>query len=124
MVIASAHWYVRKITLPSRISEKRTVTSLVHSRVENGIQYRAIGDTLEKKGPRSRCPLYRTFYDVEEPPDIAESSQQSLSDRHSEVGTTGQRSRASANKLSQLVGHSRREDRTLILTMAKNGQPA
>ena len=86
--------------------EKRTgLLRCYISRVENGHTVPAI-ETLEKLARAMEVPLYQLFYDGEEPPELAESSQAQDGGRY-RLGRHGKRS-ALSGAFPPAVGPHRR----------------
>ena len=97
--------------------EKRTgLLRCYISRVENGHTVPAI-ETLEKLARALESPLYRLFYDSEEPPSLPNLPQRKSSDDIA-WGSAGKDARY-LNKLRRLLSKTEEEDRKLILYMAQ-----
>ena len=107
--------------------EKRTgLLRCYISRVENGHTVPAI-ETLEKMARALEVPMYRLFYDGEEPPKLPNLPKRKSSDDIS-WGSTGKDARF-LSKLRRLLGKSEEADRKLLLYLAqkmaqpRNGRP-
>ncbi len=97
--------------------EKRTgLLRCYISRVENGHTVPAI-ETLEKLARALESPLYRLFYDGEEPPSLPNLPKRKSSDDIA-WGSAGKDARY-LNKLRRLLSKTEEEDRKLILYMAQ-----
>src|SRR5271155_5110432 len=97
--------------------EKRTgLLRCYLSRVENGHTVPAI-ETLEKLARALESPLYRLFYDGEEPPSLPNLPKRKSSDDIA-WGSAGKDARY-LNKLRRLLSKTEEEDRKLILYMAQ-----
>jgi transcriptional regulator with XRE-family HTH domain len=97
--------------------EKRTgLLRCYISRVENGHTVPAI-ETLEKMARALEVPMYRLFYDGEEPPKLPNLPKRKSSDDIA-WGSAGKDARY-LNKLRRLLGKSEEEDRKLLLYMAQ-----
>jgi transcriptional regulator with XRE-family HTH domain len=86
------------------------------SRVENGHTVPAV-ETLEKFARALEVPMYRLFYDGEEPPKLPNISKRKLSTTPV-WGDSGKDARTLA-KFRQLLGRADESDRRLLLFMAK-----
>src|SRR6202163_3869342 len=97
--------------------EKRTgLLRCYISRVENGHTVPAI-ETLEKMARDLDVPMYRLFYDGEEPPKLPNLPKRKSSDDIA-WGSSGKDARY-LNKLRRLLSKTEEEDRKLILYMAQ-----
>src|SRR5437588_846809 len=97
--------------------EKRTgLLRCYISRVENGHTVPAI-ETLEKLARALEVPMYKLFYDGEEPPKLAELPKRKSPDDIA-WGSAGKDARF-LNKLRRLLSKSDEDDRKLILYMAQ-----
>jgi transcriptional regulator with XRE-family HTH domain len=97
--------------------EKRTgLLRCYISRVENGHTVPAI-ETLEKMARALEVPMYRLFYDGEEPPKLPNLPKRKSSDDIA-WGSNGKDARF-LNKLRRLLAKSEEEDRKLLLYMAQ-----
>jgi len=97
--------------------EKRTgLLRCYISRVENGHTVPAI-ETLEKLARALESPLYRLFYDGEEPPSLPDLPKRKSSDDIA-WGSAGKDARY-LNKLRRLLSKTEEEDRKLVLYMAQ-----
>jgi transcriptional regulator with XRE-family HTH domain len=97
--------------------EKRTgLLRCYISRVENGHTVPAI-ETLEKMARALEVPMYRLFYDGEEPPKLPNLPKRKSSDDIA-WGSAGKDARY-LNKLRRLLAKSEEEDRKLLLYMAQ-----
>jgi transcriptional regulator with XRE-family HTH domain len=97
--------------------EKRTgLLRCYISRVENGHTVPAI-ETLEKLARALECPLYKLFYDGEEPPKLPNLPKGKSSDDIA-WGSSGKDARY-LNKLRRLLSKSHEADRKLLLHMAQ-----
>jgi transcriptional regulator with XRE-family HTH domain len=86
------------------------------SRVENGHTVPAV-ETLEKFARALEVPMYRLFYDGEEPPKLPNISKRKLSTT-AVWGDSGKDARTLA-KFRQLLGRADESDRRLLLFMAR-----
>lgn len=86
------------------------------SRVENGHTVPAIG-TLEKLARAYEVPMYKLFYDGEEPPKMPSLSVRKTSD-DAGWGSSGKDAEF-FHKLRRLLSKSNDEDRKLVLYMAQ-----
>jgi transcriptional regulator with XRE-family HTH domain len=102
--------------------EKRTgLLRCYISRVENGHTVPAI-ETLEKMARALEVPMYRLFYDGEEPPKLPNLPKRKSSDEIA-WGSSGKDARF-LSKLRRLLGKTEEADRRLLLYMAqKMAQP-
>jgi len=102
--------------------EKRTgLLRCYISRVENGHTVPAI-ETLEKMARALEVPMYRLFYDGEEPPKLPNLPKRKSSEDIA-WGSSGKDSRF-LNKLRRLLGKAEEADRKLLLYLAqKMAQP-
>ena len=107
--------------------EKRTgLLRCYISRVENGHTVPAI-ETLEKMARALEVPMYRLFYDGEEPPKLPNLPKRKSSDDIA-WGSSGKDARF-LSKLRRLLGKAEEADRKLLLYLAqkmahpKNGRP-
>ena len=102
--------------------EKRTgLLRCYISRVENGHTVPAI-ETLEKMARALEVPMYRLFYDGEEPPKLPNLPKRKSSDDIA-WGSTGKDARF-LSKLRRLLGKAEEADRKLLLYLAqKMAQP-
>src|SRR5271169_5609949 len=97
--------------------EKRTgLLRCYISRVENGHTVPAI-ETLEKMARALEVPMYRLFYDGEEPPKLPNLPKRKSSDDIA-WGNAGKDARY-LGKLRRLLGKTEAGDRKLILYMAQ-----
>ena len=97
--------------------EKRTgLLRCYISRVENGHTVPAI-ETLEKMARAFEVPLYKLFYDGEEPPELPNLLNRKSPD-DGVWGTSGKDARF-LSKLRRLLGKANEQDRKLILHMAQ-----
>ena len=97
--------------------EKRTgLLRCYISRVENGHTVPAI-ETLEKMARALEVPMYRLFYDGEEPPKLPNLPKRKSSDDIA-WGSSGKDARF-LSKLRRLLGKSEEADRKLLLYMAQ-----
>jgi transcriptional regulator with XRE-family HTH domain len=97
--------------------EKRTgLLRCYISRVENGHTVPAI-ETLEKMARALEVPMYRLFYDGEEPPKLPNLPKRKSSDDIA-WGSSGKDARF-LNKLRRLLGKAEEADRKLLLYMAQ-----
>jgi transcriptional regulator with XRE-family HTH domain len=97
--------------------EKRTgLLRCYISRVENGHTVPAI-ETLEKMARALEVPMYRLFYDGEEPPKLPNLPKRKSSDDIS-WGSSGKDARF-LSKLRRLLGKAEEADRKLLLYMAQ-----
>ena len=97
--------------------EKRTgLLRCYISRVENGHTVPAI-ETLEKMARALEVPMYRLFYDGEEPPKLPNLPKRKSSDDIA-WGSAGKEARY-LNKLRRLLSKADEEDRKLLLYMAQ-----
>jgi transcriptional regulator with XRE-family HTH domain len=97
--------------------EKRTgLLRCYISRVENGHTVPAI-ETLEKMARALEVPLYRLFYDGEEPPKLPNLPKRKSSDDIA-WGSSGKDARY-LGKLRRLLARSEDGDRKLLLYMAQ-----
>jgi transcriptional regulator with XRE-family HTH domain len=97
--------------------EKRTgLLRCYISRVENGHTVPAI-ETLEKMARALEVPMYRLFYDGEEPPKLPNLPKRKSSDDIA-WGSSGKEARF-LNKLRRLLGKADEEDRKLVMYMAQ-----
>ena len=97
--------------------EKRTgLLRCYISRVENGHTVPAI-ETLEKLARALEIPLYRLFYDGEEPPQLPNLPKRKSS---SDIawGSSGKDARY-LNKFRRLLGKMEEDNRKLIMHMAQ-----
>src|SRR6202795_5228651 len=93
--------------------EKRTgLLRCYISRVENGHTVPAI-ETLEKMARALEVPMYRLFYDGEEPPKLPNLPKRKSSDDIA-WGSSGKDARF-LSKLRRLLGKANDQDRKLIL---------
>jgi transcriptional regulator with XRE-family HTH domain len=102
--------------------EKRTgLLRCYISRVENGHTVPAI-ETLEKMARALEVPMYRLFYDGEEPPKLPNLPKRKSSDDIA-WGSSGKDARF-LSKLRRLLGKAEEADRKLLLYLAqKVAQP-
>jgi transcriptional regulator with XRE-family HTH domain len=102
--------------------EKRTgLLRCYISRVENGHTVPAI-ETLEKMARALEVPMYRLFYDGEEPPKLPNLPKRKSSDDIA-WGSNGKDARF-LSKLRRLLGKAEEADRKLLLYLAqKMAQP-
>jgi transcriptional regulator with XRE-family HTH domain len=102
--------------------EKRTgLLRCYISRVENGHTVPAI-ETLEKMARALEVPMYRLFYDGEEPPKLPNLPKRKSSDDIA-WGSSGKDARF-LSKLRRLLGKAEEADRKLLLYLAqKMAQP-
>jgi len=102
--------------------EKRTgLLRCYISRVENGHTVPAI-ETLEKMARALEVPMYRLFYDGEEPPKLPNLPKRKSSDDIA-WGSSGKDARF-LSKLRRLLGKAEEADRNLLLYLAqKMAQP-
>ena len=97
--------------------EKRTgLLRCYISRVENGHTVPAI-ETLEKLARALEVPMYKLFYDGEEPPKLAELPKRKSPDDIA-WGSTGKDARY-LSKLRRLLGKTEEGNRKLILYMVQ-----
>jgi transcriptional regulator with XRE-family HTH domain len=97
--------------------EKRTgLLRCYISRVENGHTVPAI-ETLEKMARALEVPMYRLFYDGEEPPKLPNLPKRKSSDDIA-WGSSGKNARY-LGKLRRLLARSEDGDRKLLLYMAQ-----
>jgi len=97
--------------------EKRTgLLRCYISRVENGHTVPAI-ETLEKMARALEVPMYRLFYDGEEPPKLPNLPKRKSSDDIA-WGSSGKDARY-LGKLRRLLARSEDGDRKLLLCMAQ-----
>ncbi len=97
--------------------EKRTgLLRCYISRVENGHTVPAI-ETLEKMARALEVPMYRLFYDGEEPPKLPNLPKRKSSDNIA-WGSSGKDARF-LSKLRRLLGKAEEADRKLLLYMAQ-----
>ena len=97
--------------------EKRTgLLRCYISRVENGHTVPAI-ETLEKMARALEVPMYRLFYDGEEPPKLPNLPKRKSSDDIA-WGSSGKDARF-LSKLRRLLGKAEEPDRKLLLFMAQ-----
>ena len=97
--------------------EKRTgLLRCYISRVENGHTVPAI-ETLEKMARALEVPMYRLFYDGEEPPKLPNLPERKSSDDIA-WGNAGKDARY-LSKLRRLLAKTKDGDRKLILYMAQ-----
>jgi transcriptional regulator with XRE-family HTH domain len=97
--------------------EKRTgLLRCYISRVENGHTVPAI-ETLEKMARALEVPMYRLFYDGEEPPKLPSLPKRKSSDDIT-WGSSGKDARF-LSKLRRLLGKAEEADRKLLLYMAQ-----
>jgi transcriptional regulator with XRE-family HTH domain len=97
--------------------EKRTgLLRCYISRVENGHTVPAI-ETLEKMARALEVPMYRLFYDGEEPPKLPNLPKRKSSDDIA-WGSSGKDARF-LSKLRRLLGKAEEADRKLLLYMAQ-----
>src|SRR5713101_6672727 len=97
--------------------EKRTgLLRCYISRVENGHTVPAF-ETLEKMARALEVPMYRLFYDGEEPPKLPNLPKRKSSDDIA-WGSSGKDARY-LGKLRRLLGRSEDGDRKLLLYMAQ-----
>ena len=97
--------------------EKRTgLLRCYISRVENGHTVPAI-ETLEKLARALESPLYRLFYDGEEPPSLPNLPKRKSSDDIA-WGSAGKDARY-LGKLRRVLAKTEDEDRKLLLYMAQ-----
>ena len=97
--------------------EKRTgLLRCYISRVENGHTVPAI-ETLEKMARALEVPMYRLFYDGEEPPKLPNLPKRKSSDDIA-WGSSGKDARF-LNKLRRSLGKATLQDRKIILLMAQ-----
>ena len=97
--------------------EKRTgLLRCYISRVENGHTVPAI-ETLEKLARALESPLYRLFYDGQEPPSLPNLPKRKSSDDIA-WGSAGKDARY-LNKLRRLLSKTEEEDRKLLFYMAQ-----
>jgi transcriptional regulator with XRE-family HTH domain len=98
--------------------EKRT--GLVRpyiSRIEHNHSVPTI-ETLEKMAKALEVPMYKLFYDGEEPPKLLNLPKHKSSDGDL-WGSTGEEAR-SLSKLRRLLGKASEKDRKILLLMAQN----
>ncbi len=96
--------------------EKRTgLLRCYISRVENGHTVPAI-ETLEKMALSLEIPMYRLFYDGDEPPKLPNLPKHKSSDEL--WGGSGKDARY-LNKLRRVLGKADEHDRNLVLLMAQ-----
>src|SRR5207247_3088975 len=86
------------------------------SRVENGHTVPAI-ETLEKMARALEVPMYRLFYDGEEPPKLPNLPKRKSSDDIA-WGSSGKDARF-LSKLRRLLGKAEEADRKLLLYLAQ-----
>src|SRR6202051_3853560 len=97
--------------------EKRTgLLRCYISRVENGHTVPAI-ETLEKMARALEVPMYRLFYDGEEPPKLPNLPKRKSSDDIA-WGSSGKDARF-LSKLRRLLGKAEEADRKLLLYLAQ-----
>jgi transcriptional regulator with XRE-family HTH domain len=97
--------------------EKRTgLLRCYISRVENGHTVPAI-ETLEKMARALEVPMYRLFYDGEEPPKLPNLPKRKSSDDIA-WGSSGKDARF-LSKLRRLLGKAEEADRKLLLYMTQ-----
>lgn len=97
--------------------EKRTgLLRCYISRVENGHTVPAI-ETLEKMARALEVPMYRLFYDGEEPPKLPSLPKRKSSDDIA-WGSSGKDARF-LSKLRRLLGKAEEADRKLLLYLAQ-----
>src|SRR6202140_1197387 len=97
--------------------EKRTgLLRCYISRVENGHTVPAI-ETLEKMARALEVPMYRLFYDGEEPPKLPNLPKRKSSDDIA-WGSSGKDGRF-LSKLRRLLGKAEEADRKLLLYLAQ-----
>ena len=97
--------------------EKRTgLLRCYISRVENGHTVPSI-ETLEKMARALEVPMYRLFYDGEEPPKLPNLPKRKSSDDIA-WGSSGKDARF-LSKLRRLLGKAEEADRKLLLYMAQ-----
>ena len=97
--------------------EKRTgLLRCYISRVENGHTVPAI-ETLEKMARALEVPMYRLFYDGEEPPKLPNLPKRKSADDIA-WGSSGKDARF-LSKLRRLLGKAEEPDRKLLLFMAQ-----
>ncbi|MGB9466053.1 MAG: helix-turn-helix transcriptional regulator [Candidatus Acidiferrum sp.] len=97
--------------------EKRTgLLRCYISRVENGHTVPAI-ETLEKLARALECPLYKLFYDGDEPPQLPNLLKRKSSDEIA-WGSAGKDARY-LNKLRRLLGKADDDNRKLLLYMTQ-----
>ena len=97
--------------------EKRTgLLRCYISRVENGHTVPAI-ETLEKMARALEVPMYRLFYDGEEPPKLPNLPKRKSSEDIA-WGSSGKDARF-LSKLRRLLGKAEEADRKLLLYMAQ-----
>src|SRR5881628_1678059 len=97
--------------------EKRTgLLRCYISRVENGHTVPAI-ETLEKMARALEVPMYRLFYDGEEPPKLPNLPKRKSSDDIA-WGSSGKDARY-LGKLRRLLARTEEEDRKLLLNLAQ-----
>ena len=97
--------------------EKRTgLLRCYISRVENGHTVPAI-ETLEKMARALEVPMYRLFYDGEEPPKLPNLPKRKSSDDIA-WGSSGKDARF-LSKLRRLLGKAEEADRKLLLYVAQ-----
>jgi len=97
--------------------EKRTgLLRCYISRVENGHTVPAI-ETLEKLARAFEVPMYRLFYEGEEPPQVPNLVKRKSSDE-SAWGSVGKDARY-LGKLRRLLGKTDEQDRKLILYLTQ-----
>src|SRR3989475_2888352 len=93
--------------------EKRTgLLRCYISRVENGHTVPAI-ETLEKMARAFEVPMYRLFYDGEEPPKLPYLPKRKSAEEIA-WGSSGKHARF-LNKLRRLLGKANEQDRKIIL---------
>jgi transcriptional regulator with XRE-family HTH domain len=97
--------------------EKRTgLLRCYISRVENGHTVPAI-ETLEKMARAMEVPLYKLFYDGEEPPEPPVLPRSKAEDG-TDWGQSGKDARV-LNQFRRLLGRMDENDRKLVLSMAQ-----
>ena len=98
------------------IEKKTGLLRCYISRVENGHTVPAI-ETLEKMARALEVPMYRLFYDGEEPPKLPNLPKRKSSDDIA-WGSSGKDARF-LSKLRRLLGKAEEADRKLLLYMAQ-----
>ena len=97
--------------------EKRTgLLRCYISRVENGHTVPAI-ETIEKMARALEVPMYKVFYDGDQPPNLPNLPRRKSSDDIA-WGSTGKEARY-LNKLRRLLAKTEEENRKLIMYMAQ-----
>ena len=98
------------------IEKKTGLLRCYISRVENGHTVPAI-ETLEKMARALEVPMYRLFYDGEEPPKLPNLPKRKSSDDIA-WGSSGKDARF-LSKLRRLLGKAEEADRKLLLYMTQ-----